>query len=176
MTVGSCIVSSWVIFGIVDDPAREERLYLSRSSLLTTQFTIAQFATGEKDIITEIFRMMVSFDGLSTSVSMRTARDIVAKSDLVERNMYEQFTLEVDRETKTKVDFLGSLPKTPPGETGGGQDKKLFWPKILDVRVDLDVSQREEGMKAAGPKKVLKLIDTLAEISISGASMVEGVP
>jgi len=52
----------------------------------------------------------------------------------------------------------------------------LFWSKVLDVRVDFDVSQREEGMKAAGPKKVLKLIDTLAEISISGVSMVEGVP
>jgi len=40
--------------------------------------------------------------------------------------------------------------------------------------VDFDVSQREEGMKVAGPKKALKLIDTLAEISISGESMWKG--
>jgi len=52
----------------------------------------------------------------------------------------------------------------------------VFWSKGLDVRVDLDVSQREEGVKAAGPKRVLKLIDTLVKISISGVSMVEGVP
>jgi len=55
--------------------------------------------------------------------------------------------LEVDREAKTKVDFLGSLPKTPSGATGGGQDKTMFWPKVSDVGVDLDVSQREEGIK-----------------------------
>jgi len=42
--------------------------------------------------------------------------------------------------------------------------------------VDFDVSQREEGVKAAGPKRVLKLIETLAEISISGVSIVEGDP
>jgi len=42
--------------------------------------------------------------------------------------------------------------------------------------VDFDVPQREKGMKAAGPKKVFKLMDTLAEISISAVSMVEGVP
>jgi len=107
---------------------------------------------------------------------MWTARDTVTKTDLVKRSMYEQFALEVDRETETKVDFLGSLPKTPPEETGGGQDKTVFWSKGLDMHVDLDVSQREEGMKAAGPKKVLRLIDTLAEISISGVSIVEGVP
>jgi len=46
-------------------------------------------------------------------MSMWTARDTVAKPDLVERNSYKKLALEVDCQTNTEVDFFGSLPKTP---------------------------------------------------------------